>query len=354
MKNILLTLVIISTSLSVSAQTTAIPDAFFEQALIALGLDNTLDGGVLTANIDTVTSLYILSFDIADLTGIEDFTALYRLHLVIPSLTEINISQNSLLDTLMVVSTPLASLDLTYNPNLDYLLLDDTNFPSLDVTQNPTLSFLWLSNSQLTSLDVAQNPNLSILNLRNNQLTNIDVSQNANLNFIDVSGNQLTSLDLSQNNALFRVNCDTNQLTCLNVTNITNGSFFDLSAGGNPNLTCIEVDDVAYATANWTEIDAQASFSTNCNNLCSVGINENSLSNISLYPNPTAGNITIGLEKTTPNLNLSLTNALGQVVLTKNYSSTNYINLDLDAPKGIYFLRLESNGKVITKKIIKE
>ena len=40
-------------------------------------------------------------------------------------------------------------------------------------------------------------------------------------------------------------------------------------ADANPNLTCIDVDDVNYSTANWTNIDSQTSFSTDCNNACS-------------------------------------------------------------------------------------
>ena len=75
---------------------------------------------------------------------------------------------------------------------------------------------------------------------------------------------------------------------------------------------------------------------------------------MSLYPNPTAGFITIDLEETKSNINLSLTNAIGQVILTESYKSNNYINLEIDAPKGLYFLQLESDGDVITKKIIKE
>jgi hypothetical protein len=39
-----------------------------------------------------------------------------------------------------------------------------------------------------------------------------------------------------------------------------------LLASGNPNLTCIEVDDVNYSTANWTSIDPWAYFNTDCNN----------------------------------------------------------------------------------------
>ena len=32
----------------------------------------------------------------------------------------------------------------------------------------------------------------------------------------------------------------------------------------NPLLDCIEVDDAAWSTANWTYIDSQRYFSTNC------------------------------------------------------------------------------------------
>src|SRR5205807_2612299 len=42
-----------------------------------------------------------------------------------------------------------------------------------------------------------------------------------------------------------------------------NFSVFDVT--GNPNLTCIQVDDFAWAEANWrNKVDATASFSTDC------------------------------------------------------------------------------------------
>ena len=39
----------------------------------------------------------------------------------------------------------------------------------------------------------------------------------------------------------------------------------------NPSLTCIQVDDAAWSTANWTDIDPQHYFSTNCS---ATNINE--------------------------------------------------------------------------------
>jgi len=65
--------------------------------------------------------------------------------------------------------------------------------------------------------------------------------------------NQLTSLDVSQNTALTYFQCHDNQLTCLN---IKNGNNINLTLHtGQPsfnlnNLTCIEVDNPVYSTAN--------------------------------------------------------------------------------------------------------
>ena len=60
----------------VFAQYTYVPDDNFEQRLITLGYDNILDDSVLTSNINSITTLYVNSLNISDLTGIEDFTAL--------------------------------------------------------------------------------------------------------------------------------------------------------------------------------------------------------------------------------------------------------------------------------------
>jgi hypothetical protein len=75
---------------------------------------------------------------------------------------------------------------------------------------------------------------------------------------------------------------------------------------------------------------------------------------IMFYPNPTKGIVTIDLGEVKQDVEATLTNSLGQIIVTENYSSTNFINIDIDTPKGIYFLQLEVDGELITKKIIKE
>ena len=72
MKTLITLFTAVLLSLALSAQTTLIPDANFEQALIDLGYDTgTPDGSVPTVNISGVTSLNVSSESISDLTGIE-------------------------------------------------------------------------------------------------------------------------------------------------------------------------------------------------------------------------------------------------------------------------------------------
>ena len=144
------------------------------------------------------------------------------------------------------------------------------------------LTDLYCGGNPLTSLDVSQNTALEFLECAYNQLTSLDVSQNTLLNLLFCDYNLLTSLDVSQNTALVEFGCSYNELTCLDVSNGNNINVFTFYAVGNPNLTCIEVDDAEYSSDDfyWTMgIDSQMYFSEDCNypENCSsstVGINE--------------------------------------------------------------------------------
>jgi len=140
------------------AQKTYVPDDAFEQALINLDLDDIFDDSVFTSAIDTVQILYLSNDGIADLTGIENFTA---------------------------------------------------------------LTGLFCNDNQLTELDLSNNPNLFELNCRNNLLTRLDVRNGNNL------------------------------------------GLWYFTATFNPDLYCIDVDEVANANANW-EKDSGCVFFTDC------------------------------------------------------------------------------------------
>ena len=76
-------------------QQTFVPDDNFEQELINLGYDSILDDSVLTANINTVTQLFLANRNIIDLTGIEAFVDLQTLDCNFnPGLLTLDLSNN--------------------------------------------------------------------------------------------------------------------------------------------------------------------------------------------------------------------------------------------------------------------
>ncbi|MDP6032578.1 MAG: T9SS C-terminal target domain-containing protein, partial [Candidatus Marinimicrobia bacterium] len=68
MKKVAILFIILLTSSFLFSQNTYVPDDKFEQALIDLGYDTTLDDYVLTANISSVTTLDVHGKEISDLT----------------------------------------------------------------------------------------------------------------------------------------------------------------------------------------------------------------------------------------------------------------------------------------------
>ena len=240
MKKLLLLLVLGFTIVGFS-QTTLIPDPNFEQALIDLGYDTApINGSVPTANISGVTELQVYQAGIADLTGIEDFTALTELECWGNDLTSLDVSNNTALTYLYSGINELTSLDVSNNLALTYLDCDNNQLTSLDVSNNTALTYLYCFSNELTSLDVSNNTSLTDLNCGNNQLTSLDVSNNTALTYLICEGNQLTSLDVSNNTSLTDLNCYNNQLTSLDVSN--NTAFTWLSCYSNQ-LTSLDVSN---------------------------------------------------------------------------------------------------------------
>ena len=303
-------------SVNLFGQTTAIPDLNFEQYLITLGYDSGIpDGTVITADIIDVPTLHVSGQNINDLTGIEDFIALQVLNCSGNNLTDLDLSNNTLLRELRCSENNLTSLDLSNNTLLDRLVCANNLLTSLDLTQNLALNGslrlndnqltsidmgqvsgspfdldIYLENNQLTSIDLSQCSNLDELYIYNNNLTSLDISANPLLEIINCGDNEITNLDLTNNswlkqlavynNLLTNLNlsnliqlqavaCGSNQLTCLNANNLNNGDMEYFDAFNNPDLYCVKVDDADWAAVNWSPFfDSQASFSEDCGNDC--------------------------------------------------------------------------------------
>ena len=253
-------------------QLTYVTDEHFEQELIDMGYDDVLDGYVLTSNVDTIEILNLAFRGISDLTGIEDFVELTFLDCQSNYLTEIDLSQNTNLIKFQCFGNQLIELDISHNTNLSELYCSSNQLTSLDVSQNPDLFILHCAYNAIENINVSQNPDLVVLYAPGNVLNSLYTNGAVSLNHLDCSFCSLTRLDVSSNVNLTELDCQFNQLTCLNVANGNNDNFNYLWPGSNPNLTCIEVDDVDWCIANWNNFDPQYSFSDYCNNGCSSSI----------------------------------------------------------------------------------
>ena len=222
-RTLLTTIVLFLCSIILQAQTTAIPDANFEQALIDLGIDSdgTINQSVATSDISAITFIPVSNKNINDLTGIEGFISLTHLYCNNNQLTSLDVSNNPALTSLNCQYNQLTSLDVSSSPALTHLRCENNQLTSLNLSSSPALTYLDCQYNQLTSLDFTQNTALTTLRCFNNQLTSLDVSQNNALKTLSCSHNQLPSLDVTQNPALTSLSCGYNQLTSIDVTQNT-------------------------------------------------------------------------------------------------------------------------------------
>ncbi|SRX72520.1 T9SS type A sorting domain-containing protein [Aequorivita antarctica] len=173
----------------------------------------------------------------------------------------------------------------------------------------------------------------------------VDFSQNTKIERITISHNALTNLDVSQNTNLKWLNCTNNRLVNLNIKNGDNTSLELFHALYNPDLACIQVDDVAYANnaPNWKK-DAMAIYSEDCE---LVGIEDFAATDFKLFPNPTENMLNI--QSKTPIENVKIYSPQG--VLVNEYNS-NTIDVS-QLSTGIYFVEITVDDKSVTKKFIK-
>jgi hypothetical protein len=117
---------------------------------------------------------------------------------------------------------------------------------------------------------------------------------------------------------------------------------FDATA--NPNLSCIEVDDVIYSTLSWSNnVPLSAYFSGNCG---STSIDNTAIDKtLMVYPNPTTGTLFV-----TQKENLTLSDLTGKLLLEQK--NTNQLDMS-SLPAGMYLLHI-GDEKRQTVKVIKE
>jgi hypothetical protein len=395
---LVLFLAILFIDLCINAQIVNIPDANFKKALVEnLAINTNGDNEIQYNEAQAFTDTINVSFlDISDLTGIESFsnltglgcytnqittldvtkniallyficsnnqlttldvsknTALNLFHCSHNQIGTIDISKNKTIQSLSCSQNQLTSLDCSNNIALSYLSCSDNLLETLDLRNNYVLDRLYCDNNKLTKINIDNNYLLTTLFCQSNHLKKLDVSNNTNLVDFSCRYNYIKTLDASSNTSLIRIFCQDNQLVSLNIKNGNNNKIADLMTHGNPDLTCIEVDNPNWSASHLTLLDPWTSFSNNCY----YSIPEFVIINFKTRPNPFSEILTVTLshDLDIENTEITLYNILSERQSISIHKSNNEIKISVgNLKQGIYFLVLkEHNGLIGFSKLIKE
>jgi len=93
---------------------------------------------------------------------------------------------------------------------------------------------------------------------------------------------------------------------------------------------------------------------SDCYEISAVGITQQNNSKISVFPNPTNGNISIELGQVYAKVNISLTNIHGQTQRSWNFENVDHLNLVIEEAPGLYFINVTVGKESTVFRIVKE
>lgn len=286
----------------VTINETNFPDAVFRE-YVKDNFDTDNNGELSVSEMENVTRIDVAETDVADLTGIENFTHLEeldcRMRYTVDGGSEglinsLDVSQNTALSYLRCCGNQLSSLDVSKNIELEYLDCGGNQLSSLDVSKNTALRSLGCDGNQLSSLDVSKNTELEYLSCSSNQLSSLNVDQNTKLRTLQCEGNELNRLNVSQNTALRHLGCTGNKLSSLDVSQNTvlehlSCSFNNLSSlnvGQNTVLKELWCDNNKLNSLDVGQSTGLEKLRCGFNNLCSLDVSQNTnLNNLSCNGN---------------------------------------------------------------------
>ena len=372
MKHLCLLIILFFNSISYS-QTTAIPDANFEQDLVTQGIDtNGLNGNILDLDAQAVTNLTILRNDILDFTGLEAFTNLLKLDLGRNEFLTAPLTTLTLLEELVFDNNNiLDSLDLTKNINLKILNIGTTGssgnistIKTLDLSQNVLLetayiyafleldNLIWPQTNVLKTIQVigiseeifdftnhgglevlvlnqnrattnitlpAEKNVLKKLDIRNQRVSSIDLDNFVALEDISLSGTEVETLILPKNIVLKRLNISRHKLPAI----------YDLSAV--PNIERLTIESNLLASPFEVNITA-------LNLLTYLDLSDNKMINLDITQNKILNNLNVE-RNALPTFNTSQ----NPLIVNFNANTNKIFTLDLANNIALKNLNLSNN-----------
>ena len=228
-----------------------------------------LFGGVDIDNLDftantMLRSLYVYDIDSINLSGL---SFLESLEIDNARFDKLDLSTNtSLVNLSLSKVNSLLDINLSKNIQLNSLTIDSSNvLANINLDTNINLEFLEISNLKaLTVLSLTNTIALKNVSITDNDnLSNIIFEDLINLNEIFITDNPLLTTNLNFNKASLINFFDlrNNNISGLSIKNTNNTNINIFNITGNPNLTCVQVDDVAYSNSNWDKKSTQTVFS---------------------------------------------------------------------------------------------
>jgi hypothetical protein len=92
-----------------------------------------------------------------------------------------------------------------------------------------------------------------------------------------------------------------------------------------------------------------------CANITGIGVLESDFGQLlQVYPNPTAGNVTIDLRQTCDDVTVQVFAVNGRLVMTEQFNSTQLCAIDIDGAPGFYMMEVvTSNHLHASVKVLK-
>ena len=168
-----------------------------------------------------------LSFDLSENTGSATFKInqannLNKIRFNDKIVTQIEISNCTILSFLDVANNELKDLDISNNLNLEHLYAQSNELKELDVSNNLFLKTIGIPHNKLTKIDVSKNLDLRYLGFWNQKIKALDITKNIKLTTLGCANNELTELDLSNNTKLKILTCGANSFESIDLSNQLN------------------------------------------------------------------------------------------------------------------------------------
>ena len=92
-----------------------------------------------------------------------------------------------------------------------------------------------------------------------------------------------------------------------------------------------------------------------CFSISNVGIVESNFpTQLSVYPNPFTDKVSLDLGARYKSVRVTVIDIRGKIILSKSYNDSQFLNLKIEEPSGVYLLNIESGDKKAVIRLIKE